>query len=57
MVDNDTSLGARFSHPNKYVAMMAGLILLAVVILVILIIVVVKIVKKIRKKHKISKKR
>lgn len=57
VVDNDTSLGARFSHPNKYVAMMAGLILLAVVILVILIIVVVKIVKKIRKKHKISKKR
>lgn len=57
VVDDDTSLGARFSHPNKYVAMMAGLILLAVVILVILIIVVVKIVKKIRKKHKISKKR
>lgn len=57
VVDDDTSLGARFSHPNKYVAMMAGLILLAVVILVILIVVVVKIVKKIRKKHKISKKR
>lgn len=56
VVEEDTSLGARFSNPNKYVALMAGVLLLAVLILVILVIVVVKIIKKIRKKHKISKK-
>lgn len=57
VADDDTSLGARFSHPNKYVAMMAGVILLLILILVILVILVVKIIKKIRKKHKISKKK
>lgn len=56
VVDEDTSLGARFSNLNKYVALMAGVILLVVLILVILVIVVVKVIKKIRKKHKISKK-
>lgn len=57
VADDDPSLGARFSHPNKYVAMMAGVILLLILILVILVILVVKIIKKIRKKHKISKKK
>ncbi len=52
VVDEDTSLSARLSHPNKFFAMIVGIIAILILLLVLLIVVIVKIVKRVRRKKK-----
>ena len=50
-VDESTGIAARFSHPNKFVAMMAGVVILLIFIVILLIVLIVKITKRIRRNH------
>lgn len=50
-VDESTGIAARFSHPNKFVAMMAGAVILLIFIVILLIVLIVKITKRIRRNH------
>lgn len=55
-VDDDKSLTARIKNPNKYAAMIVGVVLLLLVIVILLIILVVKIIKRIKKRIQKKKK-
>ncbi|MDD3361090.1 MAG: bifunctional UDP-sugar hydrolase/5'-nucleotidase [Hespellia sp.] len=51
VVDMNTDLVSRFSHPNKYVAMFAGVIVVGLIIMILLIVLISKIVRRVRKKR------
>lgn len=53
VVDNDKSIAARLSHPNKYVAMIVGGIALLIFVVLFIIVVIVKIAKRVKRKKKI----
>lgn len=44
IVESDTSLGAKFSHPNKYIAMYVGIIVVVIVIILLFILLIRKII-------------
>lgn len=50
VVDESASLSARLSHPNKFFAMIVGVIVLLILLVILLIVVIVKSVKRIRRK-------
>lgn len=52
VVEESKSLSARFSNPNKYVAMIVGVVVLLILLLVLLIVIIVKVVKHIQKRKK-----
>ncbi|MDD3401792.1 MAG: bifunctional UDP-sugar hydrolase/5'-nucleotidase [Hespellia sp.] len=53
VVDESTDFTSRFSHPNKYVAMFAGILAVIVLVVILVTVVICKVVKKVRKQHKI----
>lgn len=50
VVDNDKSLGARLKNPNKYAAIIAGVVLVALIIFILLIRLIVKVVRRIHRR-------
>ena len=52
VVEDDKSLGAKISHPNRFVAMAAGVIAVLILLVVFIIVIVVKVVRKVRKKKR-----
>lgn len=52
VVEDDKSLGAKLSHPNRFVAMAAGVIAVLILLVVFIIVIVVKVVRKVRKKKR-----
>ncbi len=51
VVEEDTSLGARLSHPNRFTAMIVGVALVLIIVVVLLVVFVVKLIRRMRRKH------
>ena len=55
VVDDDKSLGARLKNPNKYAAMIVGVVLVVLLVLIFIIVLIVKVIRRIcRRKLKKS---
>ena len=44
VVDDDKSLGARLKNPNKYAAMIVGVVLVVLLVLIFIIVLIVKLI-------------
>ena len=50
VVDDDKSLGARLKNPNKYAAMIVGVVLVVLLVLIFIIVLIVKVIRRIRRR-------
>lgn len=56
VVDDDKSLIARIKNPNKYAALIVGVLLFLLLLLILLVVMIVKIIRRIKKKLQNKKK-